>query len=66
MRQPQQSYGQAHINHINAQEAQEAQGVVLVEFLVSSFLATILFDSGASHSFITSSFVENITYRPYY
>jgi hypothetical protein len=58
MRQPQQSYGRAHVNHINAQEAQEAQGVVLGEFLVNSVLATILFDLGASHSFISSSFVE--------
>jgi hypothetical protein len=58
MRQPQRSYGRACVNHINAQEAQEAQGVVLGEFLVSSVLATILFDSGASHSFISSSFVE--------
>jgi hypothetical protein len=58
MRQPQQSYGRARVNHINAQEAQEAQGVVLGEFLVSSVLATILFDSEASHSFISSSFVE--------
>jgi hypothetical protein len=31
---------------------------VLGEFLVSSVLATILFDSGASHSFVSSSFVE--------
>jgi hypothetical protein len=58
MRHPQQSYGRARVNHINAQEAQEAQGVVLGEFLVSSILTTILFDSGASHSFISSSFVE--------
>jgi hypothetical protein len=58
MRQPQQSYGRARVNHINAQEAQDAQGLVLGEFLVSSVLATILFDSGASHSFISSSFVE--------
>jgi hypothetical protein len=36
MRQPQQSYGRARINHINAQEAQEAQGLVLGAFLVSS------------------------------
>jgi hypothetical protein len=43
MRQPQQSYGRARVNHINAQEAQEAQGVVLDEFLVSSVLAAILF-----------------------
>jgi hypothetical protein len=32
--------------------------VVLGEFLVNSVLATILFDSRASHSFISSSFVE--------
>ena len=59
MRQPQQSFGRARVNHINAQEAQGAQGVVLSEYLVSSALATILFDSGASHSFISSSLVEN-------
>ena len=36
---------------------------MLGEYLVSSALATVLFDSGASHSFISSSFVEkhNIT-----
>jgi hypothetical protein len=32
--------------------------VVLGEFLVQSFLATILFDSEASHSFISSYFIE--------
>jgi hypothetical protein len=32
--------------------------VVLGEFLVQSFLATILFDSGASYSFISLYFVE--------
>ena len=58
MRQPQQSFGRARVNHINAQEAQGAQGVVLGEYLVSSVLATVLFDSGASRSFISSSFVE--------
>ena len=58
MRPPQQSFGRARVNHIGAQEAREAQGVVLGEFLVSSVLATVLFDSGASHSFISSSFVE--------
>jgi hypothetical protein len=45
MRPPQQSFGRACVNHINAQEAHDAQGVVLGEFLVSSVLATILFYS---------------------
>ena len=54
----QQPYGRACVNHINAQEAQGAQGVVLGEFLVSSTLVTVLFDYGAPHSFISSSFVD--------
>jgi hypothetical protein len=37
-------------------EAQQAQDIVLGMFLTSSHPATILFDSGASHSFISSSF----------
>jgi hypothetical protein len=38
-------------------EAQQALDVVLGMFLTSSHPATILFDSGASHSFVSSSFV---------
>jgi hypothetical protein len=46
------------VNHIDAQEAQQAPGVVLGEFLVEFTPAAVLFDSGASHSFIATSFVE--------
>jgi hypothetical protein len=42
---------------MTSDEAQQAQDVVLGMFLTMSHPATILFDSGASHSFITSSFV---------
>jgi hypothetical protein len=45
------------VNHMTSDEAQQAQDVILVMFLTSSHLATILFNSGASHSLITSSFV---------
>jgi hypothetical protein len=45
------------VNHMTSDEAQQAQDVVLGMFLTSSHPATILFDSGASHSFISSSFV---------
>jgi hypothetical protein len=38
-------------------EAQQAQDVVLGMFLASSRPATVLFNSGALHSFIASSFV---------
>jgi hypothetical protein len=40
-----------------AKQAQEAPSVVLGTFPVNSVLATVLFDSVASHSFITEQFV---------
>jgi hypothetical protein len=52
------SFGKAKVNHVYAEEAEDAPGVVLSEFLVQSFLATVFFDFGASHSFISSYFVE--------
>jgi hypothetical protein len=42
---------------MTSEEAQQAPDVVLGMFLASSHPATILFDSRASHSFISSSFV---------
>jgi hypothetical protein len=54
-----QFHGRARVNHVDAQEAQQALGVVLGEFLVEFTPAAVLFDSGASHSFIATSFVEN-------
>jgi hypothetical protein len=42
---------------MTSEEAQQAPNVVLGMFLASSHPATILFDSGASHLFISSSFV---------
>jgi hypothetical protein len=45
------------VNHMTSDEAQQAQDMVLGMFLTSSHPTTVLFDSGASHSFITSSFV---------
>jgi hypothetical protein len=42
---------------MSSEEAQQAQDVVLGMFLASSHRATVLFDSGASHSFISSGFI---------
>jgi predicted aspartyl protease len=42
---------------VTAERAQDAPGVVLDTFPVNSVPATVLFDSGASHSFITEQFV---------
>jgi hypothetical protein len=44
-------------SYMTSDEAQQAQDIVLGMFLASSHSATILFNSGASHSFISSSFV---------
>jgi hypothetical protein len=44
---------------MTSDEAQQAQDVVLGMFLTSSHPTTVLFDSEASHSFITSSFIAN-------
>jgi hypothetical protein len=42
---------------VTTEEAQQAQDVVLGMLLASSHHVTVLFDSGASHSFISSTFV---------
>jgi hypothetical protein len=55
----QHSYGKAKVNHVYAEQAKDTSDVVLGEFLVHSFLVIVLFDSGASHSFISSYFVES-------
>jgi hypothetical protein len=58
--QGQQNFMRGRVNHMTSEEAQQAPDapdVVLGMFLASSHPTTILFDSGASHSFISSSFV---------
>jgi predicted aspartyl protease len=42
---------------VTAEQAQDAPGFVLGTFSINSVPATILFDFGASHSFITEQFV---------
>jgi hypothetical protein len=55
--QGQQNFMRGRVNHMTSEDAQQAPDVVLGMFLASSHPVTILFDSGASHSFISSSFV---------
>jgi hypothetical protein len=45
------------VNHVTAEEAQGDKDVVLGTLLINTVPATVLFDSGASHSFITERFV---------
>src|SRR5512135_1645434 len=42
----------ARVNHVAAAEAQDAPDVILGTFPVNSVPATVLFDSGATHSFL--------------
>jgi hypothetical protein len=42
---------------VTTEEAQQAQDIILGMSLASSYTAIVLFDSGASHSFISSTFV---------
>jgi predicted aspartyl protease len=53
----QRNYAGGRVNHVMTEQAQDASGVVLGTFSVNSILATVLFDYGASHSFITEQFV---------
>ncbi|WVZ94152.1 LOW QUALITY PROTEIN: hypothetical protein U9M48_040082 [Paspalum notatum var. saurae] len=49
---------QGKVNHVTAEAAAEAPNVVIGTFLVNSKPATVLFDTGATHSFITKSYVD--------
>ena len=49
-------FTKGRVNHVTAEEAQAAPDVVLGTFLVNSVPASVLFDSGASHSFVSESF----------
>jgi hypothetical protein len=53
----QQNFICGRVNDVAAETTQEAQDVVFGMFLVSSAPASVLFDSGASHSFISAQFV---------
>jgi hypothetical protein len=53
----QQKYVRGWVNHVSVEQAQNNSGVVLGTFPVNYIPATVLFDSGASHSFITDQFV---------
>jgi hypothetical protein len=52
------NYAHGRVNHVVVEEAQEAPDVVISMFLVNDTSAVVLFDSGASHSFISAAYVE--------
>ena len=47
------------MNHVNVEEVEAQPDAVIGKFLVKSFTAIVLFDTGASHSYISRGFVDN-------
>ena len=47
------------MNHVNMEEVEEQSDAVIGKFMVKSFTALVLFDTGASHSYISRGFVDN-------
>ena len=47
------------MNHVMAESASESPNVVIGTSMVNSYPAMVLFDTGATHSFIAQSFVEH-------
>jgi hypothetical protein len=53
-----QNQSRGTVNHMTTESVPEDANVVYGMFLINSIHASVLFDSGASHSFVTKSFVE--------
>jgi hypothetical protein len=53
-----QNYVHGKINHVAVEEAQEAPDVVIGTFFINDTSTVVLLDSGASHSFISTAYVE--------
>jgi hypothetical protein len=51
-------YNHGRLNHLEAEAVQETLGMTVGMFPVDSHIAQVLFDTGATHSFITASWVE--------
>jgi hypothetical protein len=53
-----QNFVHGKVNHVIVEEAQKAPDVVIGMFSVNDLSEVVLFDSGASHSFISAAYVE--------
>jgi hypothetical protein len=53
-----QNYAHGRVNHVAMEKAQEAPDVVIGMFLINNTSTFVLFYSGASHSFISTVYVE--------
>ena len=46
------------MNHVDVEEVYDQPDIVVGKFLINSFISLVLFDTGASHSFISRGFVD--------
>jgi hypothetical protein len=53
-----QNYARRKVNYVTVEEAQKAPDVVIGMFSVNEIFVVVLFDSGASHCFISIAYVE--------
>jgi hypothetical protein len=51
------NYARGGVSHVAMEEAQEAPDVVIGMFQINDTSTVVLFDSGASHSFISAVYV---------
>src|SRR3954462_15653478 len=51
-------FNKGHVNHVNVEEIYDEPDAVIGKFFINSVLTLVLFDSGASHSFILRVFVD--------
>jgi hypothetical protein len=52
-----QNYARGRVNHVAVEEAQEAPDVFIGMLLINNTFAVVLFNSGASQSFISAAYV---------
>jgi hypothetical protein len=55
-----QNYARGRVKHVAMEVAQEAPDVVIGIFLINNTSVVVLFDSRASHSFISTAYVEKL------
>jgi hypothetical protein len=53
-----QNQAHARVNHVSVEDAQAAPDIIIGMILVNNNGAIVLFDSGASHSFVADNFVQ--------
>ena len=51
-------FNKGQVNHVSMEEVEAQPDAIIGNFLVNSFTAIVLFDTGASHSYISRGFVD--------